>query len=119
GFVAALGMGGEWSLGVALVMEVWGGRSRGLLAGVIGASANFGYLLVALLSMSVVQVSGSLSAGLRGVGVPDDTVARLAANSGWRMLMLMGVLPAFLTLFIRFFVPESGDWQREKKSGKT
>src|SRR5262245_46328034 len=24
-FVAALGMGGEWSLGVALVMEVWGG----------------------------------------------------------------------------------------------
>src|SRR5262245_19483647 len=27
-FVAALGMGGEWSLGVALVMEVWGGRSR-------------------------------------------------------------------------------------------
>src|SRR3954471_19683419 len=27
-FIAALGMGGEWSLGVALVMEVWGGRSR-------------------------------------------------------------------------------------------
>ena len=26
-FIAALGMGGEWSLGVALVMEVWGGRS--------------------------------------------------------------------------------------------
>src|SRR3989440_9246910 len=32
-FVAALGMGGEWSLGVALVMEVWGGRSRAALAG--------------------------------------------------------------------------------------
>src|SRR3984893_17306976 len=31
-FVAALGMGVEWSLGVALVMEVLGGRSRGLLA---------------------------------------------------------------------------------------
>src|SRR5256884_3525332 len=27
-FVAALGMGGEWSLGVALVMEVWPNRSR-------------------------------------------------------------------------------------------
>ena len=31
-FLAALGMGGEWSLGVALVMEVWPNRSRGLLA---------------------------------------------------------------------------------------
>src|SRR5262245_44774090 len=28
-FVAALGMGGEWSLGVALVMEVWPNRSGG------------------------------------------------------------------------------------------
>src|SRR5258707_9449279 len=36
-FIAALGMGGEWSLGVALVMEIWPNRSRGLLAGVIGA----------------------------------------------------------------------------------
>ena len=26
-FVAALGMGGEWALGVALVMEVWPGES--------------------------------------------------------------------------------------------
>src|SRR5438128_3418102 len=42
-FLAALGMGGEWSLGVALIMEVWGGRSRALLAGLIGAAANFGY----------------------------------------------------------------------------
>src|SRR5262245_50792547 len=37
-FVAALGMGGEWSLGVALVMEIWPGTSRGLLAGVIGSA---------------------------------------------------------------------------------
>src|SRR5580692_8054301 len=43
-FVAALGMGGEWSLGVALVMEVWPNRSRAWLAGIIGAAANFGYL---------------------------------------------------------------------------
>ena len=39
-FVAALGMGGEWALGVALVMEIWGDRSRALLAGLIGAAAN-------------------------------------------------------------------------------
>ena len=59
-FFAALGMGGEWSLGVALVMEVWGGRSRALLAGVIGAAANFGYLLVAVISLGL----GSMPLGI-------------------------------------------------------
>src|SRR6185503_16722274 len=40
-FIAALGMGGEWSLGVALVMECWPARMRPLMAGIIGAAANF------------------------------------------------------------------------------
>ena len=47
-FIAALGMGGEWSLGVALVMEVWPNRSRALMAGLIGAAANAGYRSAAL-----------------------------------------------------------------------
>src|SRR2546429_1714932 len=38
-FLSAVGMGGEWSLGVALVMEIWPERSRALLAGLIGAAA--------------------------------------------------------------------------------
>src|SRR5262249_39525077 len=33
--------------------------------------------------------------------------------------MVMGMLPAVLTLFIRLFVPESGDWRREQQRGKT
>src|SRR5204863_9004768 len=41
-FAGALGMGGEWALGVALVMELWPNRGRGWLAGVIGAFGNFG-----------------------------------------------------------------------------
>src|SRR5436309_4407310 len=60
-FVSALGMGGEWSLGVALVMEVWPNRSRALLAGLIGAAANFGYLLIALLGLGLNLVIGRLS----------------------------------------------------------
>src|SRR5262249_19471037 len=32
-FIASLGMGGEWALGVALVMEVWPNRSRAFMAG--------------------------------------------------------------------------------------
>src|SRR5581483_8855862 len=69
-FVAALGMGGEWSLGVALVMEVWAGRSRALLAGLIGAAANFGYMFVGVLSIGL----GSVRSGLYGLGLPKDWV---------------------------------------------
>ena len=42
-FLGALGMGGEWALGVALVMELWPNASRAWLAGLIGAFGNLGY----------------------------------------------------------------------------
>ncbi len=107
-FVAALGMGGEWSLGVALVMEVWQGRSRAMLAGVIGAAANVGYLLVAGLSLGL----GSIRSSLQAVHLPDSWV-------DWRLLMVCGALPALLTFFIRLFVPESQSWEHEKRRGAT
>ena len=44
-FFSALGMGGQWSLGVALVMESWPEKSRPLLSGIIGAASNVGFLL--------------------------------------------------------------------------
>ncbi len=107
-FIAALGMGGEWSLGVALVMEVWGGRSRAVLAGLIGAAANFGYLIVAMLSLSI----SSLHDNLLALNLPPSWV-------DWRLMMMMGTLPALLTFFIRMFVPESQSWEAERGTGRT
>lgn len=107
-FMAALGMGGEWSLGVALVMEVWQGRSRALLAGVIGAAANAGYLFVPMLSLSF----EALQEQLTGLGLSQQWVS-------WRLLLVCGALPAVLTVFIRMFVPESESWQKENQRGKT
>ncbi len=88
-FVAALGMGGEWSLGVALVMECWPERWRPILAGLIGAAANLGMLLVSWLA----------------------TVVHVTVES-WRWLFLVGALPALLVFFIRLCVPESERWKR-------
>jgi MFS family permease len=107
-FVAALGMGGEWSLGVALVMEVWEGRSRALLAGLIGAVGNLGYLLVGLLSLGL----GTMQTRFAAWGLPADWVE-------WRLLMVCGALPALLTFFVRLGVPESESWRREEKRGAT
>jgi MFS family permease len=118
-FVASLGMGGEWSLGVALVNEIWPGKSRALTAGLIGAAANVGYLLVAVLSMFLLSFIGHAESLLLGVGVSPEMTAKLISNSGWRLLMISGAIPALLIFFIRIFVPESEKWEAERDRGAT
>ena len=93
-FIAALGMGGEWALGVALVMEVWPERSRPWLAGAIGAAANLGMVLV----------------GVVGLLVP-------VTQESWRWMFLVGASPALLTFAIRLFVPESERWEQAQQGG--
>jgi MFS family permease len=92
-FLAALGMGGEWALGVALVMESWPEGRRPWLAGAIGAAANIGYVLIALITLQW--------------PVRDDS---------WRWVMLVGAAPALLTFLIRLFVPESERWAASVKA---
>jgi MFS transporter, SHS family, sialic acid transporter len=116
-FIAALGMGGEWSLGVALVMEVWPNRSRALMAGLIGAAANFGYMLVGVIGLLLATILIELEQSLSSIGLADETVAMLVAHKGWRLMMILGTLPALLTFFIRIFVPESKQWEEEKIKG--
>jgi MFS family permease len=118
-FVSALGMGGEWSLGVALVMEIWPDRSRAFLAGLIGAAANFGYLLIAVLGLALGSLIPETAVLLRRTGLPENWVAALVAHDGWRLLMMTGALPALLTFFIRLFVPESARWEAEHSRGTT
>lgn len=118
-FIAALGMGGEWSLGVALVMEVWPNRSRALMAGLIGAAANAGYLLVGVIGIGLAAVLSQFETWLTGCGLGEATVKMLVANKGWRLMMMLGTLPALLTFFFRIFVPESHKWEAERGSGTT
>jgi MFS family permease len=118
-FIASLGMGGEWSLGVALVNEIWPGKSRSIIAGLIGASANVGFLLVALLSMALSNFIFGVTSLLQGLGVSQDWIDHLLGNSAWRLLMISGAIPALLIFFIRLFVPESKKWEQEHARGAT
>ena len=95
-FISALGMGGQWSLGVALVMECWPEKWRPLLAGAIGAAANVGFLLVGL-------------------------TARLyhVTPESWRWMLVVAAFPAFLVVFIILLVPESERWKQSVEAGGT
>jgi len=90
-FLAAVGMGGEWSLGVALVMETWPEKRRPLLAGAIGAAANVGFGLVGILG-----------------------ILFHVTRDSWRWVMLAGATPALLCLFIIRYVPESQRWKQSR-----
>jgi SHS family sialic acid transporter-like MFS transporter len=113
-FLSALGMGGEWSLGVALVMEIWPANRRPILAGLIGAAANVGFLFIAALAyaLSKPDLINWLGAHLTGL-----FPARWFTQEGqWRFLLLLGAVPAFLTFFIQIFVPESEKWKNATAS---
>src|SRR5580658_6185493 len=71
-----IGMGAEWPVGAALVMENWPQRSRGLMSGILQASGNLGFLL-------------------------SSIVYGLFYNFlGWRGMLWIGILPALSIIYI-------------------
>jgi SHS family sialic acid transporter-like MFS transporter len=94
-FLASLGMGGQWSLAVALVMECWPQRHRPKLAGAIGAAANFGILFIAVICL-----------------------IKTVTQEDWRWICLVAASPAVLAFVIILFVPESEKWKASAKQAK-
>lgn len=86
-FAACLGVGGVWPNAVALVAEAWPNASRPFLAGLLGAAANVGFVLL----------------GAIGYAFPIEA-------ESWRWALLVGAAPLLLGLLILRFVPESPRW---------
>jgi SHS family lactate transporter-like MFS transporter len=86
-----IGMGAEWPVGAALVMENWPQRSRGLMSGILQASGNLGFLL------------SSIVYGL------------LYSSIGWRGMLWIGILPALSIIYVRFFVKEPPVWLENRR----
>jgi SHS family lactate transporter-like MFS transporter len=86
-----IGMGAEWPVGAALVMENWPTRSRGLMSGILQASGNLGFLL-------------------------SSVIYGLFYNYlGWRGMLWIGILPALSIIYIRFFVKEPPVWLENRQ----
>jgi SHS family sialic acid transporter-like MFS transporter len=92
-FLGAMGLGGEWGLGVALVMETWPNAKRPVLAGLLGSAANVGFLV-------------------------SSSVALWFGYLGWRWIFCIGMVPALLSLVIRLAVKEPERWVQAKASGE-
>lgn len=90
-FVTGFAMGSEWSTGVALLAETWPNRARPKGAGFLQSGFGFGTLLAALvwLVLSRTQPLGAET---------------------WRLVFVVGALPAFFCLYIRRSIDESQKW---------
>jgi len=86
-----IGMGAEWPAGAALAMETWPARSRGFMSGVLQGSWGLGFALSSL-----------------AYGFLYDVI-------GWRGLLWIGILPALVVVWIRYYVKEPEVWVENKR----
>jgi MFS family permease len=95
-FLTALGIGGEWAAGAALVAEVWPEEKRAKAAGILQSAWAAGYFLAALIYL-------------------------LLSNAGWRPIFVVGIAPAVVALLVRLWVKEPERWVQaqaaERESG--
>ncbi len=84
-FLTALGIGGEWAAGAAIVAETWPEDKRAKAAGILQSAWAVGFFLAAAFNLAL-------------------------AGHGWRVLFLVGILPAVVALFVRLWVKEPERW---------
>jgi MFS family permease len=85
--IVGLGMGGEWSCGSVLVAETWPAEHRGKAMGLMQSGWAIGALFAAAISSVVLD------------------------RFGWRVLFLIGALPAVAAFVIRRRVEEPQVWR--------
>jgi MFS family permease len=88
-FLTALGIGGEWAAGAALVAEVWPENKRAKAAGLLQSAWAAGFLVAAAANL-------------------------LMRHYSWRTLFLVGVVPALLAIAVRLLVKEPERWVKSQ-----
>lgn len=96
-FIAGIGAGGEYGIGMALVAEAWPKNKQGRASSYVSVGAQYGVILAALLS------------------------AIILPTLGWRALFFVGVVPVIFAFIVRKNLDESPEWlaaQKNKKQDK-
>jgi MFS family permease len=92
-FLVGVGIGSEWATGASLVSELWPDHARGKAGGLLQSGAGIGSFLAS------------------GVWL---LIGGLGPNA-WRLMYLVGVLPALLVLWIWRYMPESERWEQSNE----
>ncbi len=88
-FLTALGIGGEWAAGAAIVAETWPENKRAKAAGLLQSAWAVGFFLAAAFNL-------------------------LLGGYGWRVLFVVGVLPAFVSIVVFIWVKEPDRWVKAR-----
>ncbi len=91
-----LGFGGEWAVGSVLIGETIGSQNRGRAVGVVQSGWALGWGAAALFFVVLFSI--------------------LPASLAWRAMFWVGVLPAFLILYIRGRVSEPEMFSRARQA---
>lgn len=94
-FLTGLGVGGEFAVGVALVAEVMPAAARPRTLALLQALSAFGNVTAAMINL--------------GLGIAQE---RSMVESPWRIMFLVGAVPALLALLIRRKLKEPERWER-------
>jgi len=100
-FLAGLGVGGEFAVGVSLVAEVMPDKARPHALGLLQALSAVGNIAAAFVSIFL--------AGLEESGKIDDA---------WKYMFLIGTVPALLCFIIFRHLKEPERWQAMKKAAQ-
>src|SRR5215813_11766201 len=92
-----IGMGGVWAAGMPLTLEHWPPHLRGTASGLLQSGYSMGFLLSSLVFQFVYP---AVNAG---------------TDMGWRVMLWIGILPAFLVFFIMRGVQESPVWLERQR----
>lgn len=93
-FIAGLGAGGEYGIGMALVAEAWPKNKQGRASSYVSVGAQYGVILAALLS------------------------ALILPAFGWRALFFVGIIPVVFAFIVRRNLDESPEWLESQKLKK-
>ncbi len=99
--LAALGIGGEWAVGAALVAETVPEDRRVEAATLVYTSSPLGIMLASTLNYHI--------AGVWFAGSPQTS---------WRYVFLCGLAPVVVAFFARLFVRESEVWERQVRRSR-
>lgn len=101
-FIAGLGVGGQFAVGVSLVAESLPNRARPHALGMLQAFSAVGNVGAGVISLVLFQLA---EAGVIG--------------AAWRWMFAVGVLPALLAIVVFTKLREPEAWLRAKQEGKT